>query len=42
MTRLLIMGIEGNYCQEAIALDTAAAHAFEEGYTTVEKQGEVA
>ena len=43
------IGIEGDHCQGegAVAINAAAAHAFKEGYTTVEgitveKQGEVA
>merc|ERR1719318_200486 len=36
------MEIEGEHCLEAFVMNTASAHAFEEGYNTTEKQGEVA
>ena len=42
------MGIEGDHCQEAVAMNTASVHALVEGQITVveeitvEKQGEVA
>merc|ERR1719318_191697 len=36
------MEIEGEHCLEAFVMNTASAHAFEEGYITAEKQGEVA